>query len=64
MIDKTNVIPFNKIFPQVKTIKVNTKEEIIDLAQKVSKALRKERDRLAIEQHENHPPSGFFSTSS
>jgi hypothetical protein len=63
MIDKKNMTPVDKVYPQAKSIKSNTKEEVIALAHKVASALKRERDNLVKEQRENNSSSGFFSTS-
>lgn len=50
MIKKTDLIPFDEMFPLVKSIKKpRTRREKIALAKKVAKHLKNEEDRLIKE---------------
>lgn len=66
MIDKITFIPFDKIFPQTKGSKIQTRQEAIRLARKVATALKKESEKLAREEKEqqNSTSARFFCPTS
>ncbi len=61
MLSRKTFISFDDIFPQVKGLQVKNKREMIQLANKVATALRKESENL-VRERENSTTSGFFST--
>lgn len=62
MLNKRSFISFDKVFPQLKGVKVGDRNDVIRLAKKVAAALEKEGATLAKEK-QNSTFRGFFSPS-